>query len=99
MLPEKPVKTVTMHLLLRGHGGKAFFRKPELQVVKTSGEAFLFDGSGRLVYHGAIDDNAQAPDRVESHYLRDALAAVVAGVEVPRAETKALGCTIKFRGR
>ncbi len=60
-------------------------------------EAFLFDRSGRLVYHGTIDDNAQAPDRVEAHYLRDALAAVADGNAVPVAETKALGCTIKFR--
>ncbi len=61
-------------------------------------EAFLFDRSGRLVYHGTVDDNAQAPERVEATYLRDALAAVVAGREVAVPETKALGCTIKFRG-
>jgi peroxiredoxin len=60
-------------------------------------EAFLFDASGKLVYHGTIDDNAQNADKVEKHYLHDALQAVVSGGAVPVAETKALGCSIKFR--
>uniref|UniRef100_A0A832ML48 Thioredoxin family protein n=1 Tax=Eiseniibacteriota bacterium TaxID=2212470 RepID=A0A832ML48_UNCEI len=60
-------------------------------------EAFLFDAGGRLVYHGTIDDNAKQPAQVSKRYLRDALDAVVAGRAVPVAETKALGCTIKWR--
>lgn len=60
-------------------------------------EVFLFDGSGKLVYHGAIDDNAKEPAKVSARWLRDALDAVVAGKAVPMAETKALGCGIKFR--
>lgn len=59
-------------------------------------EVFLFDGTGKLVYHGAVDDNSEKADAVESHYLKDALAAVVAGKPVATAETKALGCGIKF---
>lgn len=62
-------------------------------------EAFLFGADGRLVYHGTIDDNAREPGKVERRYLRDALEAVVAGKTVPVAETKALGCSIKFRGQ
>lgn len=60
-------------------------------------EAFLFDTKGKLVYHGAIDDNARHPDQVKATYLKDALDALIAGKEIPLAETKALGCTIKFR--
>ena len=60
-------------------------------------EAYLFDAGGKLVYHGGIDDNAKQPDKVEAHWLRDALDAVVAGKAVPLAETKAFGCSIKFR--
>lgn len=59
-------------------------------------EIFLFDAKGKLVYKGAVDDNAQAPDKVTVRYLKDALEAVVAGRKVELAETKALGCTIKF---
>jgi len=60
-------------------------------------EAFLFDAKGKLVYHGAIDDNAREPGKVKNRYLDDAVKAVVAGKAVPMAETKALGCSIKFR--
>ncbi|MCF7803280.1 MAG: thioredoxin family protein [Candidatus Marinimicrobia bacterium] len=60
-------------------------------------EAFLFNASGELVYHGTIDDNAHNPKEVEEQYLKTALEAVVNGKEVPQKKTKALGCTIKFR--
>jgi peroxiredoxin len=60
-------------------------------------EAYLFDADGKLVYHGAIDDNAHKPAEVSKHYLGDALQAVVAGEEIAMATTKALGCSIKFR--
>ena len=60
-------------------------------------EAFLFDKSGKLAYHGTIDDNRQDPDKVKSRYLKDALDAVVAGKTPPVPETKGLGCGIKFR--
>lgn len=60
-------------------------------------EVFLFDTAGKLVYHGAIDDNARNPEAIEKHYLKDALNAMVAGKAIPTAQTKALGCTIKWR--
>lgn len=60
-------------------------------------EAFLFDASGKLVYHGTIDDNAKEPDKVTKHYLKDALDAVATGGTVPMADTKAIGCGIKFK--
>jgi len=60
-------------------------------------EAFLFDREGHLVYHGAIDDNAQQPDQVKTRYLEDAVNALVDGKEIALQETKALGCSIKFR--
>ena len=60
-------------------------------------EAFLFDAKGRLVYHGAIDDNARDAKAVTSHWLADAVAAVAAGKTVATAESKALGCSIKLR--
>lgn len=61
-------------------------------------EAFLFDAQGKLVYHGTIDDNAEDAAAVKQPYLRDALESVVAGADVVRKETKALGCSIKFYG-
>jgi peroxiredoxin len=60
-------------------------------------EAFLFDKSGKLVYHGAIDDNKEDPKAVTSPYLKNALDAVAGGKDVAVKETKSVGCGIKFR--
>jgi len=60
-------------------------------------EAYLFDAKGKLVYHGAIDDNAQNEKAVTAHWLADAVAALEAGKPVATAETKALGCGIRPR--
>lgn len=62
-------------------------------------EAFLFDASGKLVYHGTVDDNARDQSAVTQHWLQDAVDAVIAGKDVATAETKAFGCGIKFRER
>lgn len=62
-------------------------------------EAFVFDAKGKLVYHGAVDDNAQDVAAVKSRFLADAVTAVAAAKPVATAETKALGCGIKFRDK
>jgi len=59
-------------------------------------EAFLFDKDGKLVYHGAIDDD-QNPKQVTKNFLRDALDALVSGKPIPVSETKFIGCSIKYR--
>jgi hypothetical protein len=60
-------------------------------------EAFLFDKDGKLVYHGAIDDNAKEPEQVKDKYLEVALTSVSTGKPVAEGETKAMGCGIKYR--
>jgi len=60
-------------------------------------EVFLFDANDKLVYYGAIDDNAEKPAEVKHKFLEEALAAVAAKKPVPTAETKAIGCGIKWR--
>ena len=57
---------------------------------------FLFDSKSKLVYRGAIDDNAKRPAKVEEAYLADALDSILADRPVKTVSTKALGCTIKF---
>ena len=57
-------------------------------------EAFFLDAQNRLTYHGALD-NAQNPVMVNTHHLRNAVDAVLAGKPVERPEVKAFGCTIK----
>ena len=65
--------------------------------AKKTPDVFLFDGNGKLVYHGAVDDNSRNPDEVKTSYLKDALEALLAGQPVKVKETKAVGCSIKFR--
>jgi len=62
-------------------------------------EVFVFNKQGRLVYHGAIDDNAdyRNPHEVRRDYLKNALEAVLLGNEVQEKETQAIGCTIKWK--
>jgi peroxiredoxin len=57
---------------------------------------YLFDQNDKLVYRGAIDDNARKPDKVEQTYLADAIDNMLAGAKINPAATKALGCGIKF---
>ena len=59
---------------------------------------YLFNGEGKLVYRGAIDDNARRPNKVKQTYLMDAITLVGNGKEVAIKDTKALGCSIKFNG-
>jgi peroxiredoxin len=47
-----------------------------------------------LKYHGAIDDS-QNVAKIQTKYVEQALDALLAGKPVPKAETKAFGCTIK----
>ena len=42
-------------------------------------EVFLFNKEGKLVYHGAIDDNANGPDQVTRKHALIAIDELVAG--------------------
>ncbi len=59
---------------------------------------FLFDASRKLRYAGAIDDSERV-QHVKTHYLRDALDAVLAGKEPPVTQTKVVGCSVKWAGK
>jgi len=83
VLPEKPVKRLTFYTLLRGHGGKAWFRDPELRVVKAPQGAFLFDGVPVVPRH--------AP--VEGFQVRD----VAAGSDFVCIEKEALGLRLQSK--
>ena len=62
--------------------------------AQVTPEAFVFDRTGVVVYHGAIDDS-QKEAGVTTKPLRAALDAVLASKGVPKAEQKAFGCSIK----
>jgi peroxiredoxin len=60
-------------------------------------EVFLLDQSGVLRYSGSIDDNANEPGAVQNHYLKTAIAQVLAGQTVSLSATEAIGCSVKWR--
>jgi hypothetical protein len=79
----------------------AYAVDPQSAVARAFGatrtpEAFVFDKAGKLVYRGTVDDNSEEPGQVTRRYLQDALEAVSTGKAPPVAETKSMGCGIKF---
>ena len=57
-------------------------------------ECYLFDKSGVLVYHGAIDDSPGDPQQVKRHHLQAAIDETLSGKEVSVKETRSVGCSI-----
>jgi peroxiredoxin len=62
--------------------------------AKVTPEIYVYDAKWTLRYHGRIDDDRKG-DAIKSRDLRAALDALLAGKDVPVAETKAFGCSIK----
>ncbi len=60
-------------------------------------ECFLFNSDGKLVYHGAIDDNLNSPEEVTRKHAIIAIDELTAGKEITQKETRSVGCTIKRR--
>lgn len=60
-------------------------------------DPYLYDGQGRLFYHGRIDDNWKDEGAVARHELREAMAALVAGEQPPAQQRPSMGCSIKWR--
>ena len=57
-------------------------------------ESFLFNKEGKLVYHGAIDDNPTASD-VKRNHLQAAMDEMLHEKEVTTTKTRFVGCGIK----
>jgi len=58
-------------------------------------ECFLFNTDGKLVYHGAIDDNQNGADEVTRKHLKIAMDEMLGGKDVAVKTTRSVGCTIK----
>ena len=66
--------------------------------VRKSPEAFLLkneNGKFRVVYRGAIDDNAQVEADVRQHYLRDAIDIMLTNQKIATPEVRPVGCNLK----
>jgi peroxiredoxin len=58
---------------------------------------FILDKDLTVKYIGAIDDNSESAEAVQTKYVENAIDALRDGKEVPVTETKAIGCSIKWR--
>ncbi len=54
-------------------------------------------GGMKLEYTGAIDDNTEDASAAKTHFVEDAVNALLAGKKVSVTESKAIGCSIKFK--
>jgi peroxiredoxin len=94
----EPASEVKQHAAEKGltftilkDGGNQIADRFDAQVTP---EAYVLDASGKLVYHGRID-NSRAGDAITSNDLRDAIEAMLAGKPVAKPEARAFGCSIK----
>ncbi|HRO43438.1 MAG TPA: thioredoxin family protein [Flavipsychrobacter sp.] len=58
-------------------------------------EVFLFDGNGKLVYKGAMEDNPSNPSESKQLFLKMAIDNMLAGKPIDPNSTKSIGCSIK----
>ena len=82
---------MTFPLLLdpTGETGKAYG-------AKNTPTMFVIGHDGKIVYAGAIDDDASPQTVGETNYVAEALKAVLAGEKPSVAETKPYGCSVKY---
>jgi peroxiredoxin len=79
-----------------------YAQDPESELASAFGATktphiYLFNADDKLVYLGAIDDNAKNAKKVEVPFLANAIDALLAGNPINPQTTKALGCSIKFK--
>jgi peroxiredoxin len=61
--------------------------------AKTTPHMFVIDGTGKVVYNGAIDSG---PGATSTNYVDAALTALAAGKAPDPATTKPMGCSVKY---
>jgi thiol-disulfide isomerase/thioredoxin len=64
--------------------------------ARVTPHVFVVDGDGVVRYRGYVDDSAKPEDR-KTTGLTDALNSLLNGRDIATAETRAFGCTIKFK--
>ena len=67
---------------------------PRFGVTRTP-HVFILDGTRKVRYIGAIDNNPEAPDATTQHFVENAVNALMDGEEPNPNFTRAVGCTVK----
>lgn len=63
--------------------------------AKVTPHLFVLDKSRNIAYAGAFDDKTDA-SKVKTHYVKNAVDALLSGKSVEKAQTKAVGCGIQY---
>jgi peroxiredoxin len=67
--------------------------------AKTTPDMFVIDGSGKVIYEGAIDDHptSDVSDiKISKNYVSEALTQAMAGGAVATSYTRPYGCSVKY---
>ena len=64
--------------------------------ARVTPHVFVVDGAGVVRYRGYVDDSAK-PEERKTTGLTDALGALLDGRDIANADTRAFGCTIKWK--
>ena len=78
-----------------------YAQDPDAKLAKAFGATktphiYLFNKESKLVYRGAIDDNARDAKKVEEHFLANAIDQMLDNKIIEKQVSKAIGCSIKF---
>ena len=78
-----------------------YAQDPDSRLAKAFGATktphiYLFNEKSKLVYRGAIDDNARDANMVEENYLANAIDQMLDNKTIEKQVSKAIGCSIKF---
>lgn len=66
-------------------------KTPHVYILSKTGSEYVVE------YIGAIDDNSYQPQEVKVKYVENALDELLQGKKISQTNTKAIGCTIKWK--
>jgi hypothetical protein len=91
LVPDRPVKSLTVYLLFRHHGGKAIFRDAELHTIAAPSEGIVFDGVPVVPRGKALEGIHVRDVSAESDFVRIEHSAL--GLELETTKSTAPGAT------
>ncbi|MFA6294646.1 MAG: hypothetical protein WC637_22835 [Victivallales bacterium] len=92
VIPEKPVKSVSCYLLLRGHAGKAWFRGAVMNQMEPSTGAVSFDGK-RVEVPKTFDQGLLIRDVESNSDFAPAINGQVHGIKVDSSTSNRAGAS------
>lgn len=90
-----------MQQYAKGQGYKWHYVVDEKSILadafgaKRTPECFLFNKDGKLVYHGAIDDNPSDEGSVNRKHLKEGMDQLLKGEDISVKTSRSVGCAIK----